>query len=300
MIGPKEIGGLSEPSKMPGYSFSLPAIVTCPIGAKLAAIPGTPCSGCYALKGAYAWKPVREAQARRYALIMQAIGDFTRAKGWINALSNFLDAKEINARKRLHKVGAPSADSLRAHYAYQAAKARLNAGAKRIVEGGKVLAEKPESRQLAADYAQSAKVYDLVSKDEKRRVKAAVSLDNAQHFRFHDSGDIFHPYYFAMIVAVAARTPNVKFWLPTQERSTVKAFIKSEGELPVNLIVRFSSPRVDAHPMPKPGSTLLASSVSSDGSTKGSLCPAYRQGGICGDCRACWNTAKPLITYPVH
>ena len=300
MIGPKEIGGLSEPSKMPGYSFSLPAIVTCPIGAKLAAIPGTPCSGCYALKGAYAWKPVREAQARRYALVMQAIGDHVRAKGWINALSNFLDAKEINARKLWHALGKPDAIDLELYYDFQKAKARLNAGAKRIVEGGSALAEKPESRQIAADYAQSAKAFDPVSKDGKRRVKAAVSLDNAQHFRFHDSGDVFHPTYFAMIVAVAARTPNVKFWLPTQERSTVKAFIKSEGELPVNLIVRFSSPRIDVHPMPKPGSTLLASSVSSDGTTNGSLCPAYGQGGICGDCRNCWDVSIPSVTYPVH
>ena len=299
MIGPKEIGGLSEPSKMPGYSFSLPAIVTCPIGAKLALVDGTPCSGCYALKGAYAWKPVREAQARRYAILQRAVNDYVAAKKWIHSLSNFLDAKEQLARKRLHKVGAPNAETLNAHYAFQAAKARLNAGAKRIVKGGPALAEKPESRSLAAEYQTAKAAYDSIQLDEQRKKRAAVALDNASHFRFHDSGDVFHPVYFAMIVSVAERTPNVKFWLPTQERSIVKAFIKNEGPLPSNLIVRFSSPRVDVHPMPK-GDGLLGSSVSSDGTTKGSLCPAYGQGGICGDCRACWDDSTPLVTYPVH
>lgn len=299
MIGPKEIGGLSEPSKMPGYSFSLPAIVTCPVGAKLALIDGTPCSGCYALKGAYAWKPVREAQARRYAILQRAINDYVVAKKWIHSLSNFLDAKEQLARKRLRKVGAPSAETLNAHYAFQAAKARLNAGAKRIVKGGPALAEKPESRSLAVEYQTAKAAYDSIQLDEQRKKRAAVALDNASHFRFHDSGDVFHPVYFAMIVSVAERTPNVKFWLPTQERSIVKAFIKNEGPLPPNLIVRFSSPRVDVHPMPK-GDGLLGSSVSSDGTTKGSLCPAYGQGGICGECRACWDDSTPLVTYPVH
>ena len=299
MIGPKEIGGLSEPSKMPGYSFSLPAIVTCPIGAKLALVDGTPCSGCYALKGAYAWKPVREAQARRYAILQRAIKDYVAAKKWIHSLSNFLDAKEQLARKRLHKVGAPSAETLNAHYEFQAAKARLNAGAKRIIKGGPALAEKPESRSLAIEYQTAKAAYDSIQLDEQRKKRAAVALDNASHFRFHDSGDVFHPVYFAMIVSVAERTPNVKFWLPTQERSIVKAFIKNEGPLPSNLIVRFSSPRVDVHPMPK-GDGLLGSSVSSDGTTKGSLCPAYGQGGICGDCRACWDDSTPLVTYPVH
>ena len=37
---------------MPGLSYSLPAWA-CKTGAKLAKIPGTPCFGCYAMKGNY-------------------------------------------------------------------------------------------------------------------------------------------------------------------------------------------------------------------------------------------------------
>lgn len=45
-------GGLSEPSKMPGMAYGLPARA-CLLGSKLVKIPGTTCHGCYALKGNY-------------------------------------------------------------------------------------------------------------------------------------------------------------------------------------------------------------------------------------------------------
>ena len=63
----KEItGGLSAPSKMPGPAFNLPA-QACITGAKLVKIPGSVCSGCYALKGRYRFRNVKEARARRLA-----------------------------------------------------------------------------------------------------------------------------------------------------------------------------------------------------------------------------------------
>jgi len=61
----KEItGGLSKPSKMPGPSYNLPA-AACITGAKLQAVPGSVCAGCYALKGRYNFSNVRLALARR-------------------------------------------------------------------------------------------------------------------------------------------------------------------------------------------------------------------------------------------
>ena len=57
-------GGLSKPSKMPGPAFNLPA-QACITGAKLVKIPGSVCSGCYALKGRYRFKNVKAALARR-------------------------------------------------------------------------------------------------------------------------------------------------------------------------------------------------------------------------------------------
>ena len=63
----KEItGGLSAPSKMPGPAFNLPA-QACITGSKLVKIPGSVCAGCYALKGRYRFRNVKEALARRLA-----------------------------------------------------------------------------------------------------------------------------------------------------------------------------------------------------------------------------------------
>lgn len=58
-------GTLGEPSKMPGYAYGIPAR-HCPVGARLAKIPGSVCSGCYALKGRYLFDNVQRAQEYRF------------------------------------------------------------------------------------------------------------------------------------------------------------------------------------------------------------------------------------------
>lgn len=58
-------GKLSRPSKMPGYAYGIPA-QNCKVGAALAKLRGTVCSGCYALKGRYLFPNVKAAQERRF------------------------------------------------------------------------------------------------------------------------------------------------------------------------------------------------------------------------------------------
>ncbi len=65
----KITGGLSAPGKMPEGSYNLPASA-CQTGQKLAKIPGTPCSGCYALKGRYRFPNVKDALQRRLKSLM--------------------------------------------------------------------------------------------------------------------------------------------------------------------------------------------------------------------------------------
>lgn len=60
-------GGLSKPSKMPSYGWSIPA-TACAMGSLLRRVKGSPCSGCYALKGRYVFPNVRAALERRLAL----------------------------------------------------------------------------------------------------------------------------------------------------------------------------------------------------------------------------------------
>ena len=61
----KITGSMTRTKKMPGLSYSLPAW-ECQTGAKLRKIPGTPCHGCYALKGNYTRYPaIKKAQYYR-------------------------------------------------------------------------------------------------------------------------------------------------------------------------------------------------------------------------------------------
>ena len=61
----KITGSMTRTKKMPGLSYSLPAW-ECQTGAKLRLVPGTPCHGCYALKGNYIRYPViKKAQYYR-------------------------------------------------------------------------------------------------------------------------------------------------------------------------------------------------------------------------------------------
>ena len=75
-------GGLSAPSKMPGPAFNLPAS-QCITGSKLVKVPGSTCSGCYALKGRYRFKNVQAALNRRLAKLHDP--------RWIEAMVTLID-----------------------------------------------------------------------------------------------------------------------------------------------------------------------------------------------------------------
>lgn len=62
------IGGLSNPSKMPWWSWSTPA-KDCITGSKLRKVKGSVCEGCYAMKGFYHMPVVKTALERRLAAI---------------------------------------------------------------------------------------------------------------------------------------------------------------------------------------------------------------------------------------
>ena len=59
-----KIGGLSNTSKMPAYSWGISA-KDCKTGKKLALIDGTICNKCYANKGCYVFKVVQDAHKFR-------------------------------------------------------------------------------------------------------------------------------------------------------------------------------------------------------------------------------------------
>ena len=81
----KEItGSLSKPSKMPGWSYGLPA-KECKTGGKLQNVKGSTCYDCYALKGCYVFKVVQNAQYYR----LKAIKD----RRWVQAMAMQINNK---------------------------------------------------------------------------------------------------------------------------------------------------------------------------------------------------------------
>ena len=79
------VGGLSKPSKMPGWSIGIPA-KECKTGSKLRLIPDSVCSECYALKNCYMFKVVQEAQYKRLKAI-----DHPQ---WVEAMALLINSKK--------------------------------------------------------------------------------------------------------------------------------------------------------------------------------------------------------------
>ena len=79
------VGGLSKPSKMPGWAYGIPA-AECKTGKKLQNVEGSTCYDCYALKGCYVFKVVQDAQYRRLASIRSAV--------WVDAMILIINSKK--------------------------------------------------------------------------------------------------------------------------------------------------------------------------------------------------------------
>jgi hypothetical protein len=74
-------GSLSNPSKMPGHGYALPAY-RCRIGRLLQLIPKAICHYCYALRGRYLFPVVRAAMEKRFSSLSDP--------GWADAISTLI------------------------------------------------------------------------------------------------------------------------------------------------------------------------------------------------------------------
>ena len=120
--------------------------------------------------------------------------------------------------------------------------------------------------------------------------------EKSGYFRHHDSGDIQSPNHLRRIIYIAQRLPDIRFWLPTREYGMVSD-VRRDGPFPENLTIRLSASMVGG-PVYRRLAKRLGVSTSAV-VTNGATCPAPRQGGVCGDCRACWDS-KRHVTYTLH
>jgi hypothetical protein len=124
---------------------------------------------------------------------------------------------------------------------------------------------------------------------------AKLLLDDRQrYFRWHDSGDLQGVWHLEKINEVCLKTPTIRHWVPTREVKIVQDYQKKHGEFAPNLVVRVSAPMIGETIVGIPG--LPVSTVGREGF--GTQCEAYKRGGKCHECRACWSTDD--INYPLH
>ena len=81
--------GLGKPSKMPGFSTSLPASA-CKVGAKLAKVAGSVCASCYAMRGNYIYPDVRAGLGRR----LDALDNPQWVAGMVKLVGHYTDPKD--------------------------------------------------------------------------------------------------------------------------------------------------------------------------------------------------------------
>lgn len=92
------VGGLSNPSKMPCYGFSIPA-TRCKVGSILRKVAGSTCASCYALKGRYVFPNVRDAMERRFAILESDVSS------WAGNIAALIERSEKSGYFRWHDSG---------------------------------------------------------------------------------------------------------------------------------------------------------------------------------------------------
>jgi len=140
----------------------------------------------------------------------------------------------------------------------------------------------------------------LVNQEWVEAMAFQINHASVNVFRWHDAGDLQSLEHLEKIAAVCEATPDVRHWLPTREYAIVTAYKEKHGAFPANLNIRLSAYMMDG-PLPTGAAERLGVTVSGVTSDPSKVtCPAYKQGGVCGSCRACWDKNQDVVMYPKH
>lgn len=128
------------------------------------------------------------------------------------------------------------------------------------------------------------------------------ALKKAKFFRWFDSGDMYTVALANKIFEVIQRTPECKHWLPTKmyKFKKFKKILNRINSLP-NAAVRCSSDSITGIKINITGlvnSTVVPKNTLAVDDAW--LCPASKNEGKCGDCRACWNKEVSTVAYIYH
>jgi hypothetical protein len=133
---------------------------------------------------------------------------------------------------------------------------------------------------------------------------AKLNRKKNKDFRWFDSGDILSIEFLKALIEVCKQTPKTRHWIPTTTwnypNDEFLALLQVLQALP-NVILRASNP--GSVPVLSKGLYPLQSVVVNElkKSTKELFyCPASKQAGKCGPCKACYNKNIETIAYLEH
>ncbi len=144
----------------------------------------------------------------------------------------------------------------------------------------------------AADWKRSDWVADMIE-----------TLAGQKHFRWFDSGDMFHIDLAEKIFLVMKGSPETNFWLPTrmQKIDKFKPVIARMKKL-ANVVVRNSSDSITGERIR--GNTTSTIIASSNQLGDAHLCPATVPGNTpnckANNCTACWDKSVKVVAYNFH
>ena len=120
-----------------------------------------------------------------------------------------------------------------------------------------------------------------------------IAMTKETHFRWHSAGDLFNTDYAELVAEAIKLTPHVKHWIPTREARNAAPLLSLS-----NAVVRVSDDMVNQTTNKHIGNTSGVHTADNGG--RGQECPAYKQAGSCGDCRACWSADVAHVSYKIH
>jgi hypothetical protein len=120
-----------------------------------------------------------------------------------------------------------------------------------------------------------------------------IAMKKEKHFRWHSAGDLYSDEYTFLVATAIKATPHVSHWIPTRQANQAKVLHK----LP-NAVVRVSDDMVNQESNKWYGHT--SGVHTKDHGGRGVQCSANKNGGSCGDCRACWSPSVAHVSYEIH
>ena len=129
------------------------------------------------------------------------------------------------------------------------------------------------------------------------------AIGKSKHFRFFDSGDMYHIGLANKILEVCKSLPDCQFWIPTRmhKLDKFKPIIRKLQALP-NVVVRLSSDSTQGKRIRGKNTSIIIRQVSQ---AKGAhICPATVKGNTpnckANSCTACWDETVKVIAYNYH